>query len=293
MLCVHGKRADGFHDLTSLMAPIDFGDWLEVRFSEGGDDSLTCKREELPAGPENLVLRAAAAFRERTGERRHFRFDLEKHVPVGAGLGGGSGNAAAALKALNRLCGAPLAFDALEDLAATAGSDCPFFIRAVPAVVRGRGERLEAVDAATAERLKGMRLLVFHPGFGVGTAGAYGRLAAAPESYARRDEAEAALTSLAAGDEPANFLRNSFESPVGTKFLAIPALLSALREAGAPCGMSGSGSACFAVSERSAPGEFTRWRKLILDAWGPEAFCIETVFHVQNTDVSERIYGTF
>jgi len=293
MLCVHRKRSDGFHELTSLMAPVDLGDWLEVGPTEESRDRLLCDRPEVPTGPENLVLRAAEAFRERTGESRHFQFKLEKRIPMGAGLGGGSGNAATALTAVNRICGSPLATADLEKLAARVGSDCPFFVQAAPAVVRGRGERLEPVDPATAARLRELRLLVFHPGFSVATAWAYERLAANPDAYAGEDEARDKLASFADGGTLNAGYFNSFEKPVGGKFLAIPALLKILRDAGVTCGMSGSGSACFAVWEGAASGELARCTELIRDAWGAEAFCVETVIGAQNTSGSGRLSGKF
>ncbi|MEM8867990.1 MAG: 4-(cytidine 5'-diphospho)-2-C-methyl-D-erythritol kinase, partial [Verrucomicrobiota bacterium] len=119
-LSVHGKRDDGFHALSSVVAALEFGDVLSVRCAAG--DALECEDPEVPLGPENLILKAAAAFRARLGREEGFHFRLEKRIPMGAGLGGGSSNAALALRGMNSLLGDPLTKDELRELAAAIGS---------------------------------------------------------------------------------------------------------------------------------------------------------------------------
>ena len=126
MLSVHGRRPDSFHELTSLMVALKFGDTLTVRARASNEDVLRCSDTTVPLGPENLVLKAASAFRARLERAGYFEFHLEKRIPVGAGLGGGSGNAVAALLAINQLLANPLDKEALRELAADLGSDCPF-----------------------------------------------------------------------------------------------------------------------------------------------------------------------
>ena len=146
MLSVHGPREDGFHELTSVVVPLAFGDELRVRCADV--DSLECTDASLPTGSENLVLLAAEAFRRYSGSSLYFSFFLEKRIPVGAGLGGGSGNAAVALQAMNQLAGNPLEGDVLVELAAELGSDCAFsggssggaaWARGAGGVAAGRG----------------------------------------------------------------------------------------------------------------------------------------------------------
>ena len=193
-LAVTGRRADGFHDLVSVVATLDFGDTLRVE--PAASLELSCDDPAVPADESNLVLVAARAFAAASGWRGGARFVLQKRVPAGAGLGGGSSDAAAALVALNRMAGPSFALPGarLAEVAASVGSDCPLFLDGGPQVMRGRGERLEALPARAAARLAGRRVLVFKPGFGISTPWAYGRLAAAvPGSYLASAEAEARL----------------------------------------------------------------------------------------------------
>lgn len=278
-LAVTQRRADGFHDLVSVAAPLAWGD--ELATAPASDFSLECDDPAVPADESNLVLKAARAFREATGWRGGAKFRLLKRVPPGAGLGGGSSNGVAALRALNVLAGNPLGADALAGLAASLGSDCALFLHDGPVVMRGRGEKLEPLPAAAAARLRGRRVLVFKPGFGIATPWAYGRLAAqAPASYLPAGEAEAKLVAwLDDGQAPAEkLLFNSFEPVAFAKYPALPVLLESLRaDFGVAAGMSGSGSACFALlPETFGPGNLSTLQATIRAAWGEGALAVET-----------------
>jgi 4-diphosphocytidyl-2-C-methyl-D-erythritol kinase len=274
MLSVHGKRRDGFHELTSLMVPLKFGDRLELREREGGPDSLECADARVPTDTGNLILRAAEAFRGASGVSAQFAFRLMKKVPMGAGLGGGSSDGAATLLALNEWFGRPLSRASLVRLAAELGSDCPFFLDRRPALVRGRGDRIEAVHPTIKSRLAGQQLLICYPPFSVETAWAYRRLAASGDHYEPADKARERLEAFSAGGQIGHLLFNSFEQPVGDKYLAIPGLLDVLRGAGADCLMSGSGSACFILVPEGA--DITRLIGYCRSCWGEDAFCVET-----------------
>lgn len=275
-LAVHGRRSDGFHELTSLVAPVLFGDELEVELATGDEDQLICAQSDVPLGHENLILQAAERFRAVSGCECFFRFVLDKRIPMGAGLGGGSGNAATALRAMNQLCDRPLGDSALSAIAAELGSDCPLFLAGEPLLMRGRGELLEALPAATLETLVGRRVILFKPDFPVATANAYQRLiSAAPESYMEEAAAEARLRVFHQTLDTEHLLYNSFEAPIGGKFIAIPALLAELRERGVACLMSGSGSCCFALLEEDGPN-VAELKRLIVDAWGETVFFVET-----------------
>jgi len=131
LLNILGKRPDGFHEVETVMYPVPLFDRLT--FSKAGAGiELTCSNPELPCDSSNLVYRAAAAFREKAGVPDGVRIHLEKRIPMAAGLGGGSGNAASTLLGLNELFGSPLSHIELDLLARSLGSDVPFFSNANP-----------------------------------------------------------------------------------------------------------------------------------------------------------------
>jgi 4-diphosphocytidyl-2-C-methyl-D-erythritol kinase len=273
-LAITGRRADGFHDLVSVAAPLAWGDTL--RAEPAAAFSLTCTDPAVPVDGTNLVLKAAAAFGRATGWGGAAAFHLEKHIPLGAGLGGGSSNAVAALRALNALAGDPLAPAALQELAAGLGSDCALFLQDGPVVMRGRGERLTALPAAVRRRLGGRRVLVFKPAFGIATPWAYRRMVETPGSYLPAAEAEARLAAWSAADTPAEaLLFNNMEPAAFGKYLALPVLLAELGERfGLAPRMSGSGSACYTLLPAGmAAAPVTA---CIRECWGPESFAIET-----------------
>jgi 4-diphosphocytidyl-2-C-methyl-D-erythritol kinase len=282
LLAITGRRADGFHDLVSVVAPLAFGDTL--RAEPAGAFSLTCSDPEVPVDGSNLVLKAAAAFAEaaagRPGAATGAAFALEKRTPMGAGLGGGSSDAVAALRLLQRMSGRHGGLTAAELalVAAGLGSDCPLFLRETPVVMRGRGERVADLPASAVARIRGRRVLVFKPGFGISTPWAYGRLvAAAPGGYLPAAEAEARLAAwLADASAPLeHLLFNNMEPPAFAKFVALPVLLDRLRgEFGLAARMSGSGSACFALLPETA--DLAPIRSCIRAAWGESAFVVES-----------------
>ncbi|MDF3056484.1 MAG: ispE [Rariglobus sp.] len=276
-LAITGRRTDGFHDLVSVVTPVEFGDTLTVELSDEGF-SLVCDDLALEIDETNLVLRAARAFAGATGWKGGARFSLEKRIPVGAGLGGGSSNATTALRALNQLAGAPLGALELARVAAQLGSDCVLFLQRGPIVMRGRGEHVQALTPEAAGRLRGRRVLMFKPTFGVSTAWAYRQMAAgAPSSYVAAAKAEARLAAwLNRADAPAEeLLFNNMEAPAFAKYIALPVLLACLRdEFGLSSRMSGSGSACFAFLPDGAPVDAIS--KRIRELWGGGAFVMET-----------------
>ncbi len=276
-LAVTGRRPDGFHDLVSVAAPLTIGDTL--RAEPAAEFALACDDPAVPTDGSNLVLKAAQAFAAATGWTGAARFELRKTIPMGAGLGGGSSDAVAALRALNRLAGPAYALgpERLAAVAAQLGSDCPLFLADGPVAMRGRGERIEALPAAAAARLRGRRVLVFKPDFGIATPWAYGRLAAgAPGSYLPAEAAETRLAGwLANPAAPAEeLLFNNMEPPAFAKFVALPVLLENLRrDFGLAPRMSGSGSACFALL--GDDGAAAPIVAAVRAAWGPSAYAAE------------------
>lgn len=277
-LAVTGRRTDGFHDLVSLVTPLSFGDELEVRIKDHGAGSrftLECDAPGVPLDGGNLVLKAAEAFTLAAGWRGGAHFRLTKRIPVGAGLGGGSSNAAATLRALNRLTGGPLEEGQLAAVAATLGSDCVLFLGEVPVVMRGRGERIEALPEQALARLRGRRVLLFKPSFGISTPWAYGRMIARGGDYVAVTDAESRLAGWLGSRAPAEeLLLNNMEPAAFEKYPALPLLLQRLRrDFGVAAAMSGSGSACFALlRERDGDDVVAEMKRVIHDCWGPVTF---------------------
>lgn len=276
-LAVTGRRTDAFHDLVSVAAPLVWGDTLEVEPAPEGF-SVRCDLPGVPTDGSNLVIRAAVAFAETTGWKGGARFALAKRIPFGAGLGGASSDAVAALRGLNTMAGNPLDEEGMAAAASRVGSDCALFLSAVPVVMRGRGERVEALPKEAYARIRGMRVLVFKPAFAVSTPWAYAELAAgAPRSYVPAGAAEAALEAWT-GDKgaPADaLLFNSMERVVFPKYGALPVMLERLEARfGIKGRMSGSGSACFAFLRED--GETAPVEAFIREAWGPSATVVET-----------------
>ena len=273
-LAITGRREDGFHELISLVVPIGLADTLTLDVSR--PLGLTCDDASLPVDGTNLVLKAASAYAKRRPSAPTGHFHLTKKVPHGAGLGGGSSDAAAALRLLDQASGDALGLEVLETLAAEIGSDCPFFVRGQAAMMRGRGERLEILPLAARTALAGRKVVLLKPPFGIPTPEAYGLLAKAGE-YRSAAQAEAELAAWIA--QPASdpsVLGNDLAAPVFAKYLALPVgLASFLQTAGLKGQMTGSGSACFGfVSDRF---DHARLREDVRRAWGPGAWVEETV----------------
>jgi 4-diphosphocytidyl-2-C-methyl-D-erythritol kinase len=256
LLNILGKRADGFHELETVMHPVKVFDTLSFTRRPGGVE-LTCSQPHLPTDSRNLVHRAATAFLRRTGRRDGVRIHLDKRIPVAAGLGGGSGHAATTLAGLNELFGQPLPPPALQEIAAEIGSDVPFFLQPKPALATGRGERIQSLDFFPA--LRGAAFLLVHPGFGIATAWAYQQLARFPTALnGRPGRAQRLISRLQRGDAQAAGAEfyNSLEAPALEKYPLLALFQEFLRQNGAAATlMSGSGSATFALVPAVAPAE--------------------------------------
>jgi len=284
MLSVTGRREDGFHSLTSLVAPLEFGDSVRLSVEEGGCGiAVETTDPRLPVGRDNLAWQAADGFLERFGLTASVKIHIEKNVPIGAGLGGGSSNAAVVLKGLASL------FEvkdrvALHELAASLGSDCPLFLISEPLVMRGRGDEIERLDLDTRGRLAGQSVVLFKPSFGISTAWAYQSLAESG-AYTDQEVAEKRLEEWKGRSRSlGELLSNTFDSVVGTKYPSIPLLLEKVRSAsGACCLMSGSGSACFALCDSESVGAL---KACVADAWGRKAFFQET--RIPDIGLTER-----
>jgi len=231
---IKARRDDRFHEIETLMAPISLADRLTIERSAEPEIDFSCDDSSL-AGGDNLVLKAAELFLRRTNATGGLKIQLEKKIPHGAGLGGGSSDAASTLLGLNDLFGTPLDQATLTGLAAQIGSDVPFFLAGSAAICRGRGE---LVSPLKLERK--LDLLLVKPDFGVPT----------PWAYANwKDSRELPGVDYAAQEFCGMRFVNDLERPVFEKFTLLAHLKTWLRqqpEVGAAL-MSGSGSTLFAV----------------------------------------------
>ena len=278
-LAVTGRRSDSFHEIVSIVAKLDFGDALIISMKKGGgEDDLQCDMAGLDCGPDNLIRRAATSFREATGLKFTVAVRLEKQIPLGAGLGGGSSNAAACLRALNEMCGAPLRFEDLNHLGASLGSDVPLFLWPGPVLVRGRGEVVEALSANVKKLISKHRVFLFAPQYPISTKWAYGKFAERVGNYAAKELVELALGKWSRKEGEWNdWLYNSFETVIREKFIDLDEVMREVEgKFGVPCLLSGSGSASFAFYDDEALAAGIR--AYVEDAFGKEAFMVACKF---------------
>jgi 4-diphosphocytidyl-2-C-methyl-D-erythritol kinase len=233
-LRVLAKRDDGFHEIDTLMVKLP-GLADEIEFTPAAEFSFRCDDPSVPGDEGNLVVMAVRAYEAATGIACKHSIFLKKVIPHGAGLGGGSSDAAATLLGLNRLHGFALGVESLSDLAGNLGSDVPFFMISGAARCTGRGEKIEPVISPPA-----LRVLLLKPGFGVASSDAYRRWGTSRELPG---------ISYAAQDLPDLTLVNDLERPVFEKYRFLAELKQWLleRQETAAAMMSGSGATVFAV----------------------------------------------
>ena len=247
-LIVRARRDDGFHEIETQMVPISVFDRLAIERRDAGGLDFMCDDPSVPGGDTNLVVRAARLFCREAGVEPHLRIALHKAIPHGAGLGGGSSDAATTFLALDRLFSTNFQREKLASLAAELGSDISFFIFQSAARCSGRGEQVVPAPFPHA-----LPLLLIKPPFGVPTPWAYQRW---------RDSREIPGVPYSAQTFPWGELRNDLERPVFEKYVFLAALktwlLAQTEVAGAL--MSGSGSTVFAVLREKDSGDALRER---------------------------------
>lgn len=241
-LRVLGRRSDGFHDLRSLMVPVSVFDELVFVQKEEGELEFFCNVPEVPSDESNLVVRAVRLFCGSVGLLPRLSVSLEKAIPHGAGLGGGSSDAATTLLALDALYQTGLPRDVLADMGAQIGSDVPFFVYQSAAWIGGRGERVEPV-----RDLPSLPLLLIKPDFGVSTPWAFRRW---------KDAAEIHGVSYGVQTYAGLEFVNDLERPVFEKYLFLADLKRWLAGRSGVCAalLSGSGSTVFAVLQDREAG---------------------------------------
>jgi 4-diphosphocytidyl-2-C-methyl-D-erythritol kinase len=270
-LYVTGKRPDGYHELYTLMCPVSLHDIVELNFNAEAV-CVRCAHPEVPEDDSNLAHRAARVFFERLEKFRSNRskgveISITKKIPVAAGLGGGSSNAAAVLTGLNRYFAFPFSPEVLEEMGLSIGADVPFFIRGKPAVATGVGEVLAPVRG-----LPAFYVLLVNPGVPVSTAEVYKNLNLGLTNNQKINKG----TLL--GDlniDPVRYLWNDLERVTASKFPEIQLIKEALLANGAEGAlMTGSGPTVFglfydvkrAQEAGQALSRHRKWRLFLAEA---------------------------
>jgi 4-diphosphocytidyl-2-C-methyl-D-erythritol kinase len=243
-LDVLGKRPDGYHDLCTIFLPVTEPlDEVTVQALDAPGLEVVCDHPDVPNGETNTCYKAAQAYAARAGVQPVWHVAITKRIPVAAGMGGGSADAAATLLALNELCDSRLSCEQLHELAASIGADVPFFLDPRPALGEGIGDQLRPVPLAC-----DLSLVLVNPGFPVPVAWSYANLDRVSRPAA--PDCDALLAAMASGDFSgiAAGAYNALEYAVRDKFPLVEMLRATLLEAGcAAVAVSGSGPTLFGL----------------------------------------------
>ena len=253
-LHVLGRRDDGYHDLAMLMVPLAFGDHVRIALCDEPGLVFGCEGVELPAGGENIAARAARCILDRAGYAGGVEIDIEKQIPVAAGLGGGSSDAATVLCGLNRLLDLGLGEPELMEIGVGLGADVPFFVRGQASWATGIGERLEVVG-----NLPFAWYVLANPGLAVSTAWVYGNLGlTTPRTPTKMPRFSGQI------DEITGLLHNDLEPVTSARYPEVAELKRQMLDLGALGAlMSGSGPTVFGLFQdegtaRRAAAELSR-----------------------------------
>lgn len=276
LLSVGGRRIDGFHEIFSLMAKIDLCDLVTVeRYGAAGDIECICLGNEALSGETNLASHCVKLWRDASGWNDGIRITIHKRIPVMAGLGGGSSDAVATLKALNLMSGKRMSFRGMKKIAASLGSDCVSFLMDGPCIASGRGEEVEPLSDESNERLRDAQLFLFKPPIGFCTADMYDRYSRLKENPAGAPRIVEGRNSIMAWEgsekDVTEILRNDLQRVAVDKYRFITPLFQMLNERfGLHPLLSGSGSCCFAF----LPPKFQVEQAVacVKGCWGNESF---------------------
>jgi 4-diphosphocytidyl-2-C-methyl-D-erythritol kinase len=241
-LSVVSKRPDGFHDLETIFYPLSVRDILEISPSE--ETRIVLTGQTIPGtANDNLVLLAYHLLKKNHPGVKPLEINLYKAIPSGAGMGGGSSDAAAVIKMINYFFDLQLSVEQLNAYALELGSDCPFFIQSAPCFASGRGEILDPVSLD----LSGYSILMIHPDIRIETAWAFSRIKPASPEYDLRKSILKPIKNWV------NLIHNDFEGPVFEAYPLLYSIKKRLYASGAIyAAMTGSGSTIFGIFEKSA-----------------------------------------
>lgn len=242
-LDVTGKRSDGYHELRMIMHTVDICDYVTVSLSDGNEIKVICDSKNVPSGEENIVFKAAELFFERLGKQGGAEIEIKKNIPVGAGMAGGSTDAAGTLKALNALYGKPFSEAELEETGKKIGADVPFCIRGGCCLCEGIGEIMTPLP-----EMRGVYLTVAKPMFSVSTPWVYKNLVLGEKSV--HPHTEKLISALNTGEYElfAELSGNTLEAVTAGEHAEIKEYEEIMKENGAFFSMmTGSGPAVFGV----------------------------------------------
>ena len=267
-LAITGLRSDGYHNLLSWVAPLNWGDRLSIHQNKSEHTSTLeiSGKINLETSPDNLILKAVEVFTEFIPDTPPYHFELEKNIPIGAGLGGGSSNAATALKLINQERREPVSDKILSGLAAKVGSDCPLFLHSGPSLLHGRGDLVEALDRKVLSSFEGKKILLIRPEFEIATPWAYQRIKKY-DDYQNKKDAENLLKEFMRNPLPKKFF-NQFQDSLCRKYIGLNVFLKNFKNQFThPIMITGSGSVLFTLlneSELPSVIDFTE------EHWGEE-----------------------
>lgn len=267
-ICLHvlGRRADGYHDLAMLMQRVSLYDKISMAFTDSDDIRVHCGGVKLPSGQQNIAERAARALFERVGIHRGLEIVIEKNIPVAAGLGGGSSDAASVLMGLNDMLGLGLTSEELMETGVKLGADVPFFIFKHPAWATGIGDKLERVHG-----LPPVWYVLVNPGLEVSTGWVYENL----RLTSMRDNHRIPRFSGTV-KEVVEILHNDLETVTVERFPLIAQVKQQLMGCGADGAlMSGSGSTVFGVFTDGEAAQFAAEKMSCQDGW--RAFAVRPI----------------
>ena len=272
-LKITGRRPDGYHNLVSIMVPVSLYDLLELTIIPSGKISLFCQGHSTGKDEENLAYLAADSFFSRTGITKGLAIRMKKNIPVGAGLGGGSSDAASVLNTLNEMFSNPLSFKELSELGAGLGADVPFFLYNRPCIARGIGEILEPI-----ENWPKIWYVIVTPPLHVSTSWVYANL----KLKLTKGEYKFILNFL--GKEffdASNILENDLESVTCSYFPFIHEIKNSLSNAGAEgVLMSGSGPSVFGIF--NSEGVASQAKEIIIPQNLGDVFAVEQIDGIRN-----------
>ena len=249
-LDVGARRADGYHEMNMVMQSISLGDEVTIRTTDDGKLRARSNLRFIPSDERNLAVKAARVFLDAAGESgQGLQLDLLKHIPVGAGMAGGSSDAAAVLRALNRMYGGRFSCGELEKLAEQVGSDVAFCVAGGTALAKGRGELLEALPP-----LPDCKIVVCKPEFSISTPELFKKLDSSPVRH--HPDTAGILTALEQGDLRAVCRRmyNVFEDVGDRRMRTVAEIKSRMLDHGALGAiMTGTGSAVFGIYTEETP----------------------------------------
>ncbi|MBU0571812.1 MAG: 4-(cytidine 5'-diphospho)-2-C-methyl-D-erythritol kinase [Candidatus Omnitrophica bacterium] len=246
-LNILGRRDDGYHEIDTLFEKISIRDTLVAELA-GKKTNIVCRNPDVPTGPDSLLSRVIYLFNEKTGKVYNFTVELEKRIPVSAGMGGGSSDAAALLKAINGLTGFPLKMGDLLEISRELGADVPFFLHEASfAYGRERGDVIREVETSV-----DLWHIIVHPPFKVSTKSIYGRVSRfGLTKNSGVDKMFTAFLRENNVDGIAGNLHNDLQRITLEEFPALMEVLSELKKAGAKGTlMAGSGPAVFGIFDK-------------------------------------------